>query len=106
MGRGRPRKIATSIQLGNIMEAGNSQVAGIRRAEVVDVVIDSMEQWVPLSATKEALKTPNATSPVVMIENAKVNSVAQVRTGGTNQGKNDMHANSNRIQQVGEIVRN
>lgn len=41
-----------------------------------------------------------------MIENAKVNFVAQVRTGRSNQGKNGMHANSNRIQQVGEIVRN
>ncbi|OIT38023.1 hypothetical protein A4A49_55951, partial [Nicotiana attenuata] len=105
MGRGRPRKLATAIPIGNIMEAGNPQVAEIRRAEVVDAVIDPMERWPPLSAMKEALKTLHATSPVVMIENAKVNSVAQVRIGGSNQGKNDIHANSNRTQQVGEIVR-
>ncbi|OIT22317.1 hypothetical protein A4A49_56136, partial [Nicotiana attenuata] len=86
MGRGRPRKLATEIPIGNIMEADKPQATEKRRAEVVETVIDPMEQWPPLSAMKEALKTLHATSPVG-IENEEVSPVAQVQTGGSNQGK-------------------
>ncbi|OIT00035.1 hypothetical protein A4A49_60097, partial [Nicotiana attenuata] len=105
IGRGRPRKLATTIPIGNIMEASNSQSTEKRIVEVVNSEIKPIEQWPPLTTMKEALNTMHATSPVVINENEKVNSADKIQIGGSNQGRNDMQA-KNKRNPVEEIVRN
>lgn len=83
------------IQLVDYMGTrNNTQGIGIQSAKITNAEKTSMEQWPPLSTTKEGMKTPTPMLHLPMIDSAMIAIETQLKDVNPSSRKTNMHVSN------------